>query len=130
MSARLPMNGTPKRTPSSSEKPTTSMLKGSGRRSDEFDERQPENDAENAVERAGARHRVEMRADEERGVSPDAARPPSAQISGGVDADVHAETRPSTREGARGRSCIGGDRNVRVVNPGSSVKAASARHRR
>ena len=38
-SARLPMNGTPKRTPSSSEKPTTSMLNGSRRPSQQLDQR-------------------------------------------------------------------------------------------
>ena len=68
-SARLPMNGTPKRTPSSSEKPTTSMANGRRFASSRSTSAIAEHHAEDAVERAGVRHRVEMRADEQAGTS-------------------------------------------------------------
>ena len=65
ISARLPMNGTPKRTPSSSENPITSMANGSVRPSKMLDQRHSEHDAQNAVERSGVRNGVQMRADEQ-----------------------------------------------------------------
>ena len=65
MRARLPRNGMPKRTPSSSEKPMTSMAKGRGVGCEFFDDGDAEDDAEEAVEGAGVGDGVEVRADEQ-----------------------------------------------------------------
>ena len=53
--ARLPMNGTPNRTPSSSENPAISIANGSGRCRKDLDDRDPQHHAEHAVEGAGVR---------------------------------------------------------------------------
>ncbi len=63
--ARLPRKGLLKRTPSSSEKPMTSMAKGSWLTLKLLDNREAENDTEDAVESSCIGHCVEMRTDDE-----------------------------------------------------------------
>ena len=91
MKARLPMNGTPKRTPSSSEKPTISMLKG---------KRQPWHRSTSATpittprmpSNAPARGTVSRwEPMKSCGASRRSRGTARSQVSRGVDADRHAE---------------------------------------
>ena len=59
------MNGTPNRTPSSSENPITSIANGKLRPPSALDQRNAEHHAQDAVERSRARNRIEMRADDQ-----------------------------------------------------------------
>ena len=89
----MPRKGLAKRTPSSSEKPMTSMAKGSGAGEaarSSLDEGDAEDDAEDAVECACVGDGVEVGADEEAGGAGCCGGEERAEVACGVDAGGHA----------------------------------------
>ncbi len=120
-SARLPMNGTPKRTPLLFRK-RCHLHRTCGRSSTNAiaisTPRMPSN-------APGLRHGIQVRADHQ----PGSFAPDSPQISYCIDVCFHAHGfHPAADQPVH--LVHGSERKVRVVTPGSSVCCANSRHRR
>ena len=128
-SARLPMNGVPKRTPSSSEKPTTSIANGSRSPCSSSSSATASTTPEDAVVGTGVRNRIEVRTDQEPWQRSAAQQD---KLHGNYRQHRCARRAPSGsihRAISWWQSRMGGERNVRRVLPVSSEKDASFRHR-